>query len=199
MIDWRSAHVGSAGLGVSRSIEGYARKLEGEVNVQHPARIWVERQENKSEVNEPERLPTTSECGHHLLQIVKGLKQGTGAAAEGASWRTADPSRYPQQVCRGLAQLLSRDQVNSEEARWLAKQVGSRLPVGWGATWTERGCSELEGTPTDQRQLVVSYLRAMEVRCVVKYDTREHADSAISGGAHSVNRTRRSVTCAEFH
>jgi len=74
MVDWRSAHVGSARLGVSRSIEGYARKLEGEVNVQHPARIWVERQENKSVVNEPERLPTTSECGHHLLQIVKGLK-----------------------------------------------------------------------------------------------------------------------------
>jgi len=166
MVDWRSAHVGSDRLGVSRSIEGYARKLEGEVNVQHPARIWVEQQENKFVVNEPERLPTTSECGHHLLQIVKGLKQGTGSAAEGVSWRTADPSRYPQQVCRGLAQLLSREQVNSEEAQWLAKQVGSRLPPGWGATWTERGCSELQGTPTDQRQLVVSYLGAMEVRCV---------------------------------
>jgi len=42
--------------------------------------------------------------------------------------------------------------------------------AGWqqappGATWTERGCSELEGTPTDQLPLVVSYLRAMEVRC----------------------------------
>jgi hypothetical protein len=142
------------------------------VNVQHPARIWVERQENKSVVNEPERLPTTSECGHHLLRIVEGLKQGTGAAAEGASWRTADPSRYPQQVCRGLAQLLSGAQVNSKEAQWLAKQVGSRLPPGWGATWTERGCGELEGTLTDQRQLVVSYLRAMEVgcaKCQVRY------------------------------
>ena len=127
------------------------------MNLHHPARIWVEEQENKSVVNEPERLPTTSECGHHLLQIVKGLKQGTGAAAEGDSWRTADPSRYLQQVCRGLAQLLSREQVNSEEAQWLVKQVGSRLPPGWGATWTERGCSELEGTPTDHRQLVVSY------------------------------------------
>jgi hypothetical protein len=166
MVDWRSAHVDSARLGVSRSIEGYARKLEGEVSLQHPARIWVERQGNKSVVNEPERLPTTSECGHHLLQIVRGLKQGTEAAAEGAGWRTADPSRYPEQVCRGLAQLLSREQVNSEEAQWLAKQVGSRLPPGWEATWTERGCSELEGTPTDQLQLVVSYLRAMEVRCV---------------------------------
>ena len=136
------------------------------MNLHHPARIWVEEQENKSVVNEPERLPTTSECGHHLLQIVKGLKQGKGPAAEGASWRTADPSRYPQQVCRGLVQLLSHEQVNIEEAQWLAKQVGSRLPPGWGATWTERGCSELEGTPIDQRQLVVSYLRAMEVRCV---------------------------------
>ena len=39
-------------------------------------------------------------------------------------------------------------------------------PPGWGATWTERGCGELTGTRTDQRQLVVSYLRAMEVGCV---------------------------------
>ena len=30
----------------------------------------------------------------------------------------------------------------------------------------ERGCSKLEGTPTDQLQLVVNYLRVMEVRCV---------------------------------
>jgi hypothetical protein len=147
MVDWRSAQVGSARLGVSRSIEGYARKLEGEVNVQHPARIWVERQENKSVVNEPERLPTTGECGHHLLQIVTGWKQGIGVAAEGASWRTADPSRYPQQVCRGLVQLLLCEQVDSEEAQWLAKQIGSRLPPGWGATWTERGCGELTGDP----------------------------------------------------
>ena len=117
-------------------------------------------------VNEPERLPTTSECGHHLLRIVTGWKQGIGVAAEGASWRTADPGRYPQQVCRGLVQLLLREQVDSEEAQWLAKQIGSRLPPGWGATWTERGCGELTGTRTDQRQLVVSYLRAMEVGCV---------------------------------
>ena len=46
------------------------------------------------------------------------------------------------------------------ETGW--KQASPRV----GATWTERGCSELEGTPTDQLQLVVSYLRAMEVRCV---------------------------------
>ena len=62
-------------------------------------------------------------------------------------------------------QLLLREQVDSEEAQWLAKQIGSRLPPGWGATWTERGCGELTGTRTDQRQLVVSYLRAMEVGC----------------------------------
>ena len=31
MVDWRSAQVSSARSGVSRSIEGYARKLEGEV------------------------------------------------------------------------------------------------------------------------------------------------------------------------
>ncbi len=63
-------------------------------------------------------------------------------------------------------QLLLREQVNSEEAQWLAKQIGSRLPPGWGATWTERGCGELTGTRDDQRQLVVSYLGAMEVGCV---------------------------------
>ena len=114
MVDWRSTQVGRARLGVSQSIEGYARKLEGEVNVHHPARIWVERQENNSVVNEPERLPTTSESGRHLLRIVKGLKQGTGAAAEGASWRTADPSRNPQQVCRDLVQL----QGNNALTHW---------------------------------------------------------------------------------
>ena len=81
MVDWRSAHVGSVRLGVSRSIEGYARKLEGEVNVQHPARIWVERQENKSVVDEPGRLPTASECGHQLLKVVTGWKQGIGGGS----------------------------------------------------------------------------------------------------------------------
>ena len=30
----------------------------------------------------------------------------------------------------------------------------------------ERGCSKLEGTLTDQLQLIVSYLRVMEIRCV---------------------------------
>ena len=45
MVDWRSAHVGSARLGISRSIEGYTRKLDGEVSQQHPARAWVEQQE----------------------------------------------------------------------------------------------------------------------------------------------------------
>ena len=108
------------------------------------------------------RLPVSADT---LLQIVKGRKQGIGVAAEGARWRTADPSRYPQQVCRGLAQLLLREQVDIEEAQWLAKQIGSRLPPGWGATWTERGCGELTETRTDQRQRVVSYLRAMEVGC----------------------------------
>jgi hypothetical protein len=98
--------------------------------------------------------------------VVTGWKQGIGGAAEEASWRIADPSRYPKQVCRGLVQLLLREQVNSAEAQWLAKQIGSRLPPGWGATWTERGFGELTGTRDDQRQLVVSYLGAMEVGCV---------------------------------
>jgi hypothetical protein len=151
-------------------------------------------------VNESERLPTTSECGHHLLQIVKGRKQGIGVAAQGARWRTADPSRYPQQVCRGLAQLLLREQVDIEEAQWLAKQIGSRLPPGWGATWTERGCGELTETRTDQRQRVVSYLRAMEVGCAeCQCGTWGRVNSVSLSGVHSVNKIGRSATCAEFH
>jgi hypothetical protein len=55
--------------------------------------------------------------------------------------------------------------VDSEGARWLARQIGGRLPPGWGAVWRKRGCSELQGTLTDQFQLVVSYLRAMEILC----------------------------------
>ena len=51
----------------SRSIEGYAQKLEGEVSQQHPGRTGVERQEGKSEGHPLEQLPTTSECGHQLL------------------------------------------------------------------------------------------------------------------------------------
>jgi hypothetical protein len=121
MVDWTSAHVGSTRLGVSRSIEGYTQKLEGEVHRQHPARTWVEGQEQKSRGHEPERTPITSECGHHLLQIVTNLKQGADAAAEEAGWKAAD-------------------------AR------------GWRAVWMERGCSKLKGTPTDQLQLVVTYL-----------------------------------------
>ena len=35
MVDWRSANVSRARLGVSRSIEGYTQKLEGEVDRQH--------------------------------------------------------------------------------------------------------------------------------------------------------------------
>ena len=133
---------------------------------QHPARIWVERQEEKSGGHELEPLPTTSECGHHLLQMIIKLKQGVYAVTEEEGWKAADPSRYPQQVCRGLARLLSQKKVDSEGARWLARQIGGRLPPGWGAVWMERGCSELQGTLTDQVQLVVSYLRVMEIRCV---------------------------------
>ena len=76
MVDWRSAQVRSARLGVSLSIEGYAKTLESEVSQQHPARTWVERQEGKSRGHKLEQLPTTSECGHHLLQMIMQLKQG---------------------------------------------------------------------------------------------------------------------------
>jgi hypothetical protein len=43
--------VATSKLGVSRGIEGYTKKLEGEVNRQHPARVWVERKERKSAAN----------------------------------------------------------------------------------------------------------------------------------------------------
>jgi hypothetical protein len=79
MVDWRSAHVGSDRLGVSRSIEGYSQKLEGEVDRQHPARTWVERQEPKSVVHELEQIPTPSECGHHLLQTAGTRNKCVGA------------------------------------------------------------------------------------------------------------------------
>jgi hypothetical protein len=104
MVDWRAAHVGSAKQGIRRSVEGY---MEGEVNPQHPACTWVERQEEKSAVQEPEQIPSTSECESHMLRIVTKLRQETTVAAEEARWRASDSSRYPQQVCRGLARLLS--------------------------------------------------------------------------------------------
>jgi hypothetical protein len=144
MVDWRSAHVGIARLGISQSIEGYTQNLEVKVDWQHPARTWVEWQEQKSVVHEFEQIPTPIECEHHLRQIVTKLEQGSDASAEEGGWTAADPSRYPQQVCRGLARLLSHGKVTSEGARWLARQIGGRLPPRWGSVWMERGC-KLEG------------------------------------------------------
>ena len=48
----------------------------------------------------------------------------------------------------------------------VARHIGGRLPPGWGAVWEEKGCGELAGTPADQFQVVVTYLRVMEIRCV---------------------------------
>lgn len=84
MVDWRSAQVGNAKLGVSRSIEGYAKTVESEVSQQHPARTWVERQERKSREYQLGQPPTTHECGQHLLQIIRQPKQG---ADEEEGWR----------------------------------------------------------------------------------------------------------------
>ena len=154
MVDWRSAHVGNARLGVSRSITGYAQQLGGEVSQQHPGRTWVERQERSAE--HPLKLPpTASECGDHLLRMVEKQQQGGNEVPEEERWEAVDPSKCPQQVCRGLAQLLFKARVDSEGARWLAKRIEDRLPPGWGAVWRERGCSELQGTLADQLQLVV--------------------------------------------
>ena len=96
--------------------------------------------------HELEQMPTPSECGHHLCQVVTKLQQGADASAEEVGWRAADPNRYPQHVYRGLTRLLSHGTVTSEGARWLAKQIGDRLPPGWGAVWMERGCINLSRT-----------------------------------------------------
>ena len=67
-------------------------------------------------VHDLEQIPTPIDCGHHLLHIVVKLNQGSDAAAKEVGWKAADPSRYPQQVCRGLARLLSHGRVTSEGA-----------------------------------------------------------------------------------
>jgi hypothetical protein len=46
------------------------------------------------------------------------------------------------------------------EANW-----GLRLPPGCGAVWRDKGCSELEGTPTQQLRTLVDFLRDMDIRC----------------------------------
>ena len=72
---------------------------------------------------------------HHLLQIVTKLKQGADAAAEEVGYKAADPSRYPQQVCRGLARLLSQGKVDSESAQWLASHGDSVCTVSSATGW----------------------------------------------------------------
>jgi hypothetical protein len=71
----------------------------------------------------------------------------------------ADPSRHPQNVCRGQAQLLSHGSVSCEGAQWLAKQIRDRLSPGWGAVWIGKGCHELGGTPGQKLQTVVNFLQ----------------------------------------
>jgi hypothetical protein len=68
-------------------------------------------------------------------------------------------------VCRGLTRLLSHGDVSCESARWLAKQIGDRLPPGWGAAWIDKGSGELEGTPAQQLRTLVNFLQEMEIRC----------------------------------
>ena len=132
---WRSANVGSAQSGVSRSIEGHTKKLESEVHRQHPARVWVERQERKSQAKEPERTTTTHECTSHLLQLVGGFRQEVTRATTEIDWRAADPAGT------------------------------DRLPPGWGPVWIDKWCSELEGTPAQHLRALVNFLREMEIRC----------------------------------
>jgi hypothetical protein len=176
--------------------------MEGEVSQQHPGRTWVERQEGTSEGHPLKQPPTTSECGHNLLQIVIKRKQGVDAETEEEGWEADDPSRYPQQVCRGLAQLLSQSHVDSESARWLARQIEGRLPPGWGAVWRERGCSELQGSLADQLQLVGATYESWRFSVHdVKGVMLEHASSVTYGSARSVNKKKKNVMCAvvQFH
>jgi hypothetical protein len=41
----------------------------------------------------------------------------------------------------------------------MAKQIGNRLPPGWGAVWRDKGCSDLEGTPAQQFRTLVNFLQ----------------------------------------
>jgi hypothetical protein len=195
MVDWRAEHVGSAKQGIRRRVESYMHKLEGEVNRQHPARTWVERQKEKSAVQEPEQIPSTSECERHMLRIFMKLRQETTVAAEEARWRAADPSRYLQPVCRGLARLLSHGKVNIKGAQWLAKHIGSRLPPGWGAVWKEQGCSELEGAPTDQLQRARCELPTYHGNsmCTVPSATSWNMPKVSAGVVHTLSTGQRRV------
>ena len=131
MVDWRSANVGSDQSGVRRSIEGYRKKLEVEAHRQHPDTLG-RTAGTKITGKEPERTSTTHECASQLSQLVSELQQHVTGTVTEIDWRAADPSRHPQNACRGLARLLSRGDVSCESARWLAKQIGDRLPLGSG-------------------------------------------------------------------
>ena len=135
IVDWRLAYVGSDQSGVSHIIEGHSKKLEGEVRRQHPSRVWVERQERKSQAKEPERTTTTHECTSHLLQLVGGLRQEVTRATTEIDWRAANPAGT------------------------------DRLPPGWGPVWIDKWCSELEGIPAQHLRTLVNFLREMEIRC----------------------------------
>jgi hypothetical protein len=71
MVDWRSANVGSAQSGASRSIEGHTKKLKGEVHRQHPAR-WSLRaagtkttgERARADVNHPRACEPTGHDRH---------------------------------------------------------------------------------------------------------------------------------------
>ena len=88
------------------------------------------------------------------------LQRGTSLDS---NCRIADPSKYPQQVYRGLARLLSRGEVRGESARLLAKHIGDRLPPGWGELRIDKGCSALTGTSDEQLRKVVYFLQEMEI------------------------------------
>ena len=123
--------------------------------------------------------------------MVTKLQQGADAAAEEVGWRAADPSRYPQHVCRGLARLLSHGKVTSEGARWLAKQIGGRLPPRWGAVWMERGCSKLEGTLAEQLRLPTSN---GDPACAVQSATGWNMPTVSPRVVHTKSTTKRGMS-----
>lgn len=109
--------------------------------------------------------PTVHECANHLAQLAAELREEAVTTVMDSNWQIADPSKYPQQVCRGVARLLSQGEIQGESARLLVKHIGDRLSLGWGAVWRDQGCSALTGTSEEQLRKVAHFLREMEIRC----------------------------------
>jgi len=124
------------------------------------------------------RALTTHECANQLLQLVTGLQQDVTGTAMEIGWRAADPSRYPQHVCRGLVRLLwSHGEVSCESARWLAKQIGYRLPLDWGLSGIREKQSKISyhlwyETVYERYEIIPSFCENTLPFCIVYAPTR---------------------------